>query len=143
MGVEVLLVVGGQAQTLEASSLSIALSLLHQSPAIALPPLLLGHNHRLHKQAAAVSHDPGEPGMAEEPLLRPSGALQENQADRKFRAGLLEGVDPGGLAPLPLRVDQICAGNQKVRTLVDGNHVDPSRFLRITGLVVLKVSIRG
>lgn len=143
MGVEVLLVVRGQAQPLEASAFSVALSLLHQSPAIALSPLLLGHNHRLHKQAGAVSHDPGEPGVAEEPLLRPPGALQEYQADRKFRGGLLEGVDPGHLAPLPLRVDQICAGNQKVRTLVDGNHMDPPWFLRVTGLIVLNASIWG
>lgn len=80
VGVEVLLVVGGQAQALEPSAFGVALSLLHQSPAVALPSLRLGHNHRLNKQAVTVTYDLGQPGVAEQPLRLPV-ALQENQAD--------------------------------------------------------------
>lgn len=142
MGVEVLLVMGGQAQTLEASALSVELRLLHQNPTVALPPLLFGHNYRLYKQAAAVTHDQGEPGVAEEPLLCPSGALQENQADGELRAGLLEGVDPGCLAPPPLGVDQVRAGYQQVRTPVDRNRTDPPCFLSVVVFAILNVSIQ-
>lgn len=45
MGVEVLLVVGGQTHTLEPSASGVALNLVHQSPAVALPSFLLGHDH--------------------------------------------------------------------------------------------------
>lgn len=36
----------------------------------------------------------------------------------------MERVNPGGLAPLPLTVDEVCAGNEQVGALVDGNGVD-------------------
>lgn len=130
MGVEVLLVVGGQTHTLEPSASGVALNLLHQSPAVALPSFRLGHDHRLDEQAAAVTYDPGQPGMAEQPLRVPV-APQEDQTDRELRTGLLEGMDPGGLAPLPLRVDQVSAGYQKVRTPVDGNRTDLLGLFRI------------
>lgn len=123
VGIEVLLIVGGQAKALESSAFGIALNLLHQSPAIAFSPLCLGHNHRLDEQAAGVTYDPGQTGVAEEPLCL-FVALQENQADGELWTGLLEGVNPGGLAPLPLRVDQVCAGYQQVWTTVNRNRMD-------------------
>jgi len=123
VGVEVLLIAGRQAQAREPSAPGVALGLLHQGPAVALPSLRVRHHHRLHKQAAAATHDPGQPGVAEQPL-RLSVAPQENQADGEFRTGLLEGVDPGGPAPLPLAVHQVCAGSQQVRTPVDRHRAD-------------------
>lgn len=80
MGIEVLLIVCGQTQALEPSAFGVALGLLHQSPAVASPSDRLGHHHGLDKQAAAVTYDPGQPGVAEQPL-RLSVALQKKQAD--------------------------------------------------------------
>lgn len=124
-----LLVVGGQAQALEPPALGVALGLLHQSPAVALAPLRPGHDHRLDEQAAAVAYDPGQPGVAQQPLRLPVAA-QEDEADGELRAGLLEGVNPGGLAPPPLGVDQVGAGDQQVRAPVDGDRAD---LLRLPG----------
>lgn len=101
VGVEVLLIVGGQAQSLEPPPCSVVLNLLHQSSPVTFPSLLLGHNHRLDEQAAAVTYDPGQPCMAQQPL-RLFVAQQEDQADGELWTGLLEGVNPGGLASLPL-----------------------------------------
>lgn len=123
MGVEVLLIVRGQAQALEPSAFGIALCLVHQSAAVALPPHRLGHNDRFDEQAAAVTDHPGQTDVAEQ-LLSPSAALQKNQADGELRTGLLEGVNPGGLAPLPLGVDQVGTGCQQVWAQVDGNGAD-------------------
>lgn len=125
-----LLIVGRQAQALDPSAFGVALRLVHQSPAVALPSLRLGHHHRLHEQAAAVTYDLGQAGVAQQPL-RLSAALQENQADGELWAGLLEGVDPGGLAPLPLGVDQVGAGNQQVRTPMDRNRADLLWLIRV------------
>lgn len=123
MCVEVLLVVRGQAQALEPSVSGVTLGLFHQSPAVTPATLGFGDDDGFYKQTAAVTYDLGQPGVAEQPLaLR--GALQENQADGKILTGLQEGVDSGGLAPLPLRVDQVCAWHQQVRAEVDGNGVD-------------------
>lgn len=130
VGVEVLLVMGGQAQALEPSAFGIALSLLHQSPTVSLTPLRLGHHHRLHKQAAAVTYDPRQPGVAQQPLCL-FVALQENQADGELRAGFLQGVNTGGLTPLPLRVDQVSAGDQQVGTPVYRHHMDLPRLFRV------------
>lgn len=123
MCVEVLLVVRGQAQALEPSVSGVALGLFHQSPAVAPATLAFGDDDRFHKQAAAVTYDLGEPGVAQQPLAL-WGALQENQADGEILTGLLDGVDSGGLAPLPLRVDQVCTGHQQVGAEVDGNCMD-------------------
>lgn len=141
MGVEVLLVVGGEAQASEPPAFGVALRLLHQRPAVAPPPLPLGHDHRLDKQAAAKSHDPGQTHVAQEPL-RPSVSLQQNQTDGELRAGLLKSVDPGRLAPRPLGVDQVRAGDQQVRTVVDRNRTKPPRVLGIRMWILLNVSIR-
>lgn len=123
MRVEVLLVARGQAQALEASVPGVALALFHQSPAVAPAPLAFGDDDGFYEQTSAVTHDLGQPGVAEQPLaLR--GALQENQADGKILTGLEEDVDAGGLAPPPLGVDQVRAGHQQVRPEVDGNCVD-------------------
>lgn len=65
VGVEVLLIVGGQTETLEPSTSGVTFGLLHQSAAIALASLRLGHNYWLDKKAAAVTHDPRQPGVAE------------------------------------------------------------------------------
>lgn len=70
-----------------------------------------------------MTYDPTQPCMAEQ-TLRLFVALQENQADGELWTGLLEGVNPGGLASLPLRVDQVRAGYQQVRTPVDRNRTD-------------------
>lgn len=78
-----------------------------------------------------MTYDPGQPGVAEQPL-RVSVALQEDQTDRELRTGLLKGMDPGGLAPLPLRVDQVSTGYQKVLTPVDGNRTDLLRLFRVS-----------
>lgn len=126
MRVEVLLVVRGQAQALKASVSGVALGLFHQSPAVAPASLGFGDNNGFYKQTAAVTYDLGQPGVAEQPLAL-WGALQENQADGKILTGFQEGVDSGSLAPLPLRVDQVCAGHQQVWSEVDGNHVDVLR----------------
>lgn len=123
MCIEVLLVVRGQAQALEASASGVALGLFHQQPAVAPPPLAFGDNDRFYKQTAAVTYHLGEPGVAQQPLAL-WGALQEDQADGELLTGLQEGVDSGRLAPLPLRVDQVCTGHQQVRAEVDGNCVD-------------------
>lgn len=123
MAVEVLLIMRGQTQALEPSTLGVALHFLHQSPSVAPPTLRLRHDHRLNKQAAAVTYDPGQPSVTQQALCL-LVALQQNQADRELRAGLLEGVDPRGLAPLPLRVDQVSTGDQQVWTLVDRNSTD-------------------
>lgn len=123
VGVEVLFIVGGQAQALESSAFGVALNLFHQSPAIALPSLRPGHNHRLDEQAAVVTYHPGEACVADQPLCL-SVALQENQADGELWTGFLEGVNPGGLAPLPLGVDQVRTGNQQVRSPVDRDCTD-------------------
>lgn len=141
MGVEVLLIMGGQAQALEPSAFGIALNLLHQSPAVAFTSLHLGHNHRLNKQAAAVTYDPGQPCVAEQPLCL-SVALQEHQADGELWTGLLEGVNPGSLAPLPLGVDQVCAGYQQVRTPVDRNCMDLLWLLRVSVQLLFSVFIK-
>lgn len=123
MCVEVLLVVRGQAQALEPSAAGVALGLLHQNPAVAPATLRSGDNDGFYKQTASVTHDLGQPGVAEQALAL-WGALQENQADGEILTGLQEGVDSGGLAPLPLRVDQVRAGHQQVRAEVDGHCVD-------------------
>lgn len=135
-----LLIVGCQAKALEPSASGVALSLLHQSPAVAFTSLCLGHHHRLYEQAAAVTYDPGEPGVAKQTLC-PSVALQENEADGELWTGLLEGVNPGGLTPLPLRVDQVCAGNQQVRTPVDRNCTDLLWLLRVSVRLLFSCSI--
>lgn len=127
MCVEVLLVVCGQAEAPEPSASSVALGLFHQSPAIAPAPLSPGDNHRFYKQTAALSYDPGQPGVAKQPFPL-WGALKQNQADGEILTRLHQGVDPGGLAPPPLRVDQVGAGHQQVRAEVDGNYVDILRM---------------
>lgn len=118
-----LLVVRGQAHALEPSVSGVALSLFHQNPAVAPATLAFGDNDGFHKQTAAVTYDLGQPGVAQQPLAL-WGALQENQADGELLTGLQEGVDSGGLAPLPLRVDQVCAGHQQVWAAVDRNCAD-------------------
>lgn len=123
MCVEVLLVVCGQAEAPEPSTTSIPLGLFHQSPAIAPATLSLGDNHRFYKQTAALTHDSGKPGVAQQPFPL-WGALKQNQADGEILTRLHEGVDPGSLTPLPLRVDQVGALHQQVRAEVDGNYVD-------------------
>lgn len=70
-----------------------------------------------------MSHHPGEAGVANQPLC-PSVALQQHQTDGELRTGLLQGVNPRRLAPLPLRVDQVGAGHQQVRTQVDWHDAD-------------------
>lgn len=78
-----LLIMGSQTEALEPSISGVVFSLLHQSATVALAPLRPGHNYRLDKKAAAATHDPGQPGVAEQPLC-PSAALQENQVDGKL-----------------------------------------------------------
>lgn len=126
-----LLIMCCQTQAPEPTPLCIPLRLLHQSPAIAPPPLSLGHNHGLHKQAAAVSHNLGEPGVAQQ-TLRPPVALQEDEADGELWTGLLQRVNPGRLTPPPLRVDQVSTWDQQVWTLVDGDEADMV-WLRVRG----------
>lgn len=125
-----LLIMGGQAQSLEPPSCSVVLNLLHQSSSITFPSLLLRHNHRLDEQAAAVTYNQRQPCVAQQ-TLRLFVAQQEDQADGELWTGFLEGVNPGGLASLPLRVDQVCTGNQQVRTPVDGNRTDLLRMLSV------------
>lgn len=134
--VETLLVVSGQAHAREPSAFGVALRLLHQSPAVAPPSLGAGHHHRLHEQAAGVTHDPGQPGVAEQPLRLPEAA-QEHQADGEVRTGLPEGVDPGGPAAPPLGVHQVGAGNQQVGTLVYRNRTDLLRLFGVSGKLPL------
>lgn len=123
MCVEVLLVVRGQAQALKPSVSSVAFGLFHQSPAVASSTLGSGDNNGFYKQTAAVTHDPGQPGVAEQPIAL-WAHLQENQADGELMAGLEERMDSGGLAPLPFRVNQVCTGHQQIRPEVNGNCVD-------------------
>lgn len=120
VGVEALLVVRGQAQAREAAAPSVALGLQHQRAAVTPPALRPRHHNRFHKEAAAVPHHPGQAGVADQ-LLCPSASPQQRQGDRELCAGLLQGVDPRRLAPLPLRVDQVGAGHQQVRPQVDGH----------------------
>lgn len=128
--VEVLLIVGGQAQAPEASAFGVALGLVHQNPSVSFPALSLGHNHRLNEQAAAVTYDSGDPNVAEQPL-RLFVALQENQGDGELGTRLLEEVESGSLASLPLRVDQVGTRSQQVWTPVDWNAADLPWLLRI------------
>lgn len=122
MGIEVLFVVGGKTQPPEPSGLSVALRLLHQCTTVALPPLGLGHHHRLHKEAPRAGHHAGQPDVPQEGLPVPTvpvpRALQQHQGYGELLAGFLEGVDPGTVAPLPLAVHQVGARLQQVRTLV-------------------------
>lgn len=128
--VEVLLIVGGQAQALIPSAFGIALSLLHQNPAISFPSLLLGHHHWFDEQTAAMTYNLGDPNVAEQPLCL-SVALQENQGDGELWTRLLEGVHTCALASLPLSVDQVRTGNQQVWTPVDGNGMDLHWLFRV------------
>lgn len=88
-----------------------------------------------------MTYNPGQPGVAEQPLCL-SVALQENQTDGKLWTGLLEGVNAGGLAPLPLRVDQVCARNQQVQAPVDWNRTDLLWLFRVSVQVLFNFSIQ-
>lgn len=88
-----------------------------------------------------MTYDPGQPRVAEQ-LLCLTVALQEHQADGELWTGLLEGVNPGGLAPLPLRVDQVRAGYQQVRTPVDRNRMDLLWLLRVRVQLLFNVSMQ-
>jgi len=123
VGVESLLVVGGEAQAEEPAASCVALRPLHQHASVALAPLRLRHHHRLHEEAGPVTYDPGEAGVAQH-ALSPRGAGEHRQADGELLAGLLQGVEPRALAPPPLAVDQQGAGEQQVWPLVDGHHAE-------------------
>lgn len=140
VGVEALLVVRGEAETREAPTPGVALGLPHQRAAVAPPALRLRYNHRLHEEAAAMPYNPGEAGVANQ-LFRPCPPPQQHQADGEVHAGLLQGVDSRHLAPLPLRVDQVGAGQQQVGPQVDGHR--PGR-LRLSAVLpnILSVTIR-
>lgn len=75
-----------------------------------------------------MSHHQGQPRVAQQ-TLRPFVALQEDEADGELCAGLLQRVDPGRLTPLPLRVDQVSAGDQQVWTLVNWDEADLIWFM--------------
>lgn len=76
VGVEVLLVMGGEAEAGAASPPSIPLHTLHQYAPIPLTPQLWLHHHRLHKQTSASQHS-GHAGMANQRL-----ALQHQEIYR-------------------------------------------------------------
>ena len=126
--VEALLVVGGEAQPAEPAAAAVALRQLHQRAAAALAALRRRHHHRLQEEAGPVAHHPGEAGVAQQPL-GPRGPGQQHQADGELRAGLLQRVEPRGLAPPPLLVHQVGAAGQEVGPLVDGDHAEPILLL--------------
>lgn len=77
-----------------------------------------------------MAYDSGHPNVAEQPLCL-FAALQENQGDGELWTRLLEEVDTGALASLPLRVDQVCTRNQQVWTSVDWNCTDLLLLFRV------------